>query len=118
MRQKREKGRHPLVLDPYGHVRQELINARQAAYGAPQNPQKSPKQSRKRSRKRRSQSAADQNRGGSEGPNSDGEVSLSSADSSPQSSPPAQRSRVDGREDQMSPSAPRVQASGRRVRDM
>ena len=118
MRQKREKGRHPLVLDPYGHVRQELINARQAAYGAPRNPQKSPKQSRKRSRKRRSQSAADQNRGGSEGPNSDGEVSLSSADSSPQSSPLAQRSCVGDGLHQMSPSGVRVQASGRRMCDM
>lgn len=108
MRQKREKDRHELVLDPYGHVRQEIASARQAAYGAAHNSQKSPKSNRKRSRKRGSGNCASQSQ----------DVDGADADFSPQNSPPAKESRMQVPADQMSPSAPRVQASGRRLRSI
>ena len=103
---------HEMVLDAYGLVRQDIITARQTAYGAAQNPQESPKSNRKRAHQRSSQDAVSQR------PVADRDLPLPAADSSPQNSPPAKESRVHAPVDQMSPSAPHAQASGRRMRSM
>ena len=41
IREKRSKGTHQVTSDPFGHMRQKLMDARQAAYGAQTAPPKS-----------------------------------------------------------------------------
>jgi len=104
MREKRTKGTHHRTTDPFGQVRKEMLAASQAAYGAPNPAQEAGKSKRKRAPRRRCGAAAD----------GDGDVELPSANSSLESSPAEKEPRVGEPRGSLSPSSPRVQASGRR----
>ena len=104
--------RHDLVLDPYGHVRQAIIAARQGSYGAVQSPPGGRKGGRKRAHKPKSP------RAGPASPDRDGDINLPSAESSPENEPRAKEARAQHPTMHSPPSGARVQQSGQRLHQL